>query len=132
MLEPDEDLLPLPDKKVLRQFESQAPKIVPSRFDLKTCKLTAADRALQIRGMIDVAKAHGLESSGVYASGTFFNAFGNSKGLFQFHRETSAESSVTMEGANSSGWAQASRYQRISVQCCGASGASCLHCRAWG
>lgn len=109
MLEPDEELLPLADRKLAREMAKRAgTKGAPgvSRFDMRTARFSAEDRAEQVRAMIDVAKQHGFESSGTYASGTCFSAIGNSKGIFVYHRETVAECSVTMEGPTSSGWAK--------------------------
>jgi predicted Zn-dependent protease len=106
MLEPDENLMPLPDGKLIKQPGSSAANSAPSRYDARTARLTAADRADFVREIISVAKQHNLVSSGVYASGTEFSAIGNSKGLFQYHRQTTAECSITMEGATSSGWAK--------------------------
>jgi len=75
-----------------------------TRFDRITAKMSALDRAQEIRKIIAVAEAQKLIASGVFATGETFKAIGNSAGLFAFHRETSAECSITMTAPDSSGW----------------------------
>ena len=115
LLEKDDELQPLikpkgrPDKKKKKSV---------SRFDRKTAKMSAMDRADEVRKVIDVANAKKLIASGVYASGEMYTAIGNSAGHFAYHRETSAECSITMTAPDSSGWvkAQAVKASEIDVQ----------------
>jgi predicted Zn-dependent protease len=79
----------------------------PSRFDLNTSGIDPKGRAGHIKEMIEVAKEHSLVGAGTYSSGEWYIAVGNSKGLFRFHRETSAEASITMRTGDSAGWAKA-------------------------
>lgn len=111
LLEKDEDLQPLIKPK------GRKTKAV-SRFDRKTAKMSAMDRAREVRKVIDVANAKSLIASGVYASGEMYTAIGNSAGHFAYHRETSAECSITMTAPDSSGWvkAQAVKASEIDVQ----------------
>jgi len=111
LLEKDEELQPLIKPK------GRKAKAV-SRFDRKTAKLSAQDRADQVRKVIDVANAKNLIASGVYASGQMYSAIGNSAGHFVYHCETSAECSITMTAPDSSGWvkAQSVKASEIDVQ----------------
>ncbi len=110
LLEKDKELQPLVKPK------GRKSKAV-SRFDSKTAKMSAMDRALEVRKVIDVANAKKLIASGVYASGEMYTAIGNSAGHFAYHRETSAECSITMTAPDSSGWvkAQAVKASEIDV-----------------
>jgi predicted Zn-dependent protease len=87
----------------------------PNRFDQATADIDPLGRADQIKKMIDIAKQSKLTSAGVFSTGEHYTAIGNSKGLFAFHQETSAEISVTMRGQNSSGWAKAQSPKAIDV-----------------
>lgn len=95
---PDDDIEPLAGP------ESES--VTCSRFDRRVGRMSAADRAESIEKIIDQARAAALNSSGVVASGTLTHAIGNSRGLFEFHRETHAECSVTVTAEDSSGWAK--------------------------
>lgn len=110
LLEKDKELQPLVKPK------GRKSKAV-SRFDSKTAKMSAMDRALEVRKVIDVANTKKLIASGVYASGEMYTAIGNSAGHFTYHRETSAECSITMTAPDSSGWvkAQAVKASEIDV-----------------
>ncbi len=94
---PDSDLLPLPE-----------PQSYPSvaRSIAATAALSPADRADFVRQMVAVADAAGMTTAGVMANSQTAFAMANSRGLEAFHQETSAEYSVTMLAANSSGWAK--------------------------
>jgi PmbA protein len=94
---PDPDLLPLPE-----------PQSYPSvaRSIAATAALSPADRADFVRQMVAVADAAGMTTAGVMANSQTAFAMANSRGLEAFHQETSAEYSVTMLAANSSGWAK--------------------------
>lgn len=102
LMEKDKSLLPLTNSDNDGAWNSY-----PDRYESDVLKITAADRALAISNMISVATENKLSAAGVYASGTGFEAVGNSKGLFSYHRETHVECSVTMCGADSTGWAKA-------------------------
>lgn len=105
-LEPEEDMLPMPQP----QKKSQQKNV--NRFDAKTANFTAKQRADAIKTMIDIAERDGLIAAGTFATGSWAHAIGNSNGLFRFHRETTAESSITMKhvdavtGSESTGWAK--------------------------
>lgn len=100
LVEKDPEMLPL-----YAPPAGSAPASV-SRHYARTASFSAGDRAQSVRSIIDVAKARGLNASGVVANGSRIYAIGNSKGLFQFHKETEAECSITMTGKDSSGWSK--------------------------
>lgn len=114
LLEKDKDLQPIIKPKLKAGKKSKA----VSRFDSKTAKMSPMDRAKEVRKVIDVANAKKLIASGVYASGETYTALGNSAGHFVYHRESSAECSITMTAPDSSGWvkAQAVKASEIDVQ----------------
>jgi predicted Zn-dependent protease len=98
LLEKDPDLIDLTSGNV-----SDAPA---NRFDQPTAEINPMQRADAIKKMIEIAKQSQLTAAGTYSSGEHYDAIGNSKGLFAFHQETSAEVSVTMRTQDSSGWAK--------------------------
>ena len=99
---PDSDLLPMAEKAVA---EGGPP--APSRSFVATAALTPEDRASGVEKIVAVAKRNGLTAAGIYSSGQSAEAILNSRGLFAWHEQTSAEVSVTMLGADSSGWQKA-------------------------
>jgi predicted Zn-dependent protease len=108
---PDPDLLPLPDKGEsggLRDGGTNGPvdsaQVVPSRHFEQTAAITPEIRAEGVRKIITVADRHSLTAAGVFSSGESFEGIFNSRGLSNWHVQTSAEVSVTMLAADSSGW----------------------------
>lgn len=99
--EPDPDLLPMagPDEGKVSE--------VPSRWFDQTAAITPADRAEGVGKIVAVAKKNKLVTAGIYSSSQSAEAVVNSKGLSVFHRQTSAEVSITMLAGNSSGWQKA-------------------------
>jgi len=76
----------------------------PARYFEQTAKLTPEDRARGVHGIVEVAKQADLTAAGIFSSSDSAEAILNSKGLFAFHQQTSAEVSITMLGGDSSGW----------------------------
>lgn len=108
-LEKDAGMLPMVNK-------TQAGKLLSARgfnrYDTGTARLSPDARAQEVADIIEVASGKQLVSAGVFASGSHFYAIGNNKGLFRFHRESSAECSITMRhfnaaGEESTGWTKA-------------------------
>lgn len=97
--QPDTDLLPLAGPEI-------APKSgdAPTRYYDQTALLTAELRAQSVHGIVDLAKKNDLTAAGIFASSSSAEAIVNSKGLFAYHKQTSAEVSTTMLGKDSSGW----------------------------
>ena len=97
--EPNTDLLPLASPE-----ESRLDASVPQRWFEQTAAITPADRAEAVGKIVSVAKKSGLVTAGIYSSSESAEAVINSKGLATFHRQTSAEVSITMLADDSSGW----------------------------
>lgn len=79
----------------------------PSRWFEPTAAITPADRADAVGKIVAIAKKNGLVTAGIYSSAQHADAVINSNGLNAYHRQTSAEVSITMLGDNSSGWQKA-------------------------
>ena len=103
---PDADLLGMPDAcSAGGADEASAP--TQSRYFEKTAAITPELRADGVKKVVGVADRHKLTTAGVFSSGESFEGIFNSRGLSRWHTQTSAEVSVTMLGANSSGWQKA-------------------------
>jgi predicted Zn-dependent protease len=112
---PDPDLLPMPDSAEAagssgegRTGESPVPtRDVPSRHFLTTAGITPELRADGVKKIVGVAEKHELTTAGVFSSGDSFEGIFNSRGLSNWHTQTSAEVSITMLASDSSGWQKA-------------------------
>jgi PmbA protein len=98
---PDDDLLPMPDAGEV----GSAP--VQSRHFEQTAGITPELRADGVKKIVGVAEEHKLTSAGVYSSGESIDGIFNSRGLSNWHTQTSAEISITMLAGDSSGWQKA-------------------------
>jgi PmbA protein len=99
--EPDPDFL-----SMASAAESRGPE-GPSRFSDQTAAITPADRAEGVSRIVAIAKKNKLVTAGIYSSSQNAEAVINSKGLSVYHRQTSAEVSITMLADSSSGWQKA-------------------------
>jgi PmbA protein len=99
--EPDPDLLPMASASEGKGTET------PSRWFDQTASITPAERAEGVGKIVAAAKKNKLVTAGIYSSTQSAEAIINSKGLSGFHRQTSAEVSITMLADNSSGWQKA-------------------------
>src|SRR6476660_537363 len=99
--EPDPDLLPMAGAA---EGKSTG---VPSRWFDRTAALTPADRASGVGKIVGVAKKNKRVTAGIYSSSESAEAVVNSNGLSAYHRQTSAEVSITMLAESSSGWQKA-------------------------
>ena len=97
--EPNSDLLPMAGPSDAGQGGP-----APTRWFDQTAAITPADRAQAVGQIVSVAKKNSLTTAGIYSSGESTDAILNSKGLNVFHRQTSAEVSITMLAEDSSGW----------------------------
>ena len=114
---PDPDLLPMPDSReaagsALRLRSGQAPESVrptevPSRHFAETAAITPQFRADGVKKIVDVAQKHKLTTAGIFSSSQSVEGIFNSRGLSAWHTQTLAEVSITMLGADSSGWQKA-------------------------
>lgn len=106
---PDPDLLPMPDaREASWTGESPVPtQVLPARYFDATAGITPELRAEGVRQIVGVAGRHKLTAAGVFSSGESFEGIFNSRGLSKWHKQTSAEISITMLAEDSSGWQKA-------------------------
>jgi predicted Zn-dependent protease len=100
--ETDQERLPLAKRE-----EGKGDVTPPSRWFDATAEITPATRAEAVSKIVAVAKKQGLVTAGIYSSSQHGDAIINSNGLSVFHRQTSAEVSITMLADDSSGWQKA-------------------------
>ena len=98
---PDPDLLPLFSGS---ENKSISPTTIPSRTFESTLALTPETRAQAVELMIGIAKRHKLTAAGIFANSESIEGIFNSRGVAQWHTQTSSDISVTMLAADSSGW----------------------------
>src|SRR5579864_167003 len=105
---PDPDLLPMPDSREANGNGGEGARAaIPPRYFDQTAAITPEQRADGVKRIVEVAKRHRLTTAGVYSSGESVEGIFNSRGLSKWHTQTSAEVSVTMLAADSSGWGKA-------------------------
>src|SRR5271169_3426865 len=114
---PDSELLPMPDSReaagiALRLRSGQAPEgspatQVPSRHFSETAAITPQLRAEGVKKIVEVAQSHKLTTAGIFSSSESVEGIFNSRGLSNWYTQTLAEVSITMLGADSSGWQKA-------------------------
>ena len=100
--ERDPDLLPLADAS---SFDPHGPTVARTFYE--TSSIGPKERAQAVGEMVDVAQKYKLTSAGIYATCELVEAVLNSRGLVAYHSQTSADVSVTMLAADSSGWQKA-------------------------
>ncbi len=117
--EPDADHLPL-TKHGAQAGETKTEDIaLPSRWFDRTAAITPDERANVVGKIVAVAKKNKLVTAGIYSSSEGAEAIVNSNGLSVFHKQTSAEVSITMLGDNSSGWQKANSPDVANVDAVG-------------
>src|ERR1700739_4947258 len=79
----------------------------PTRWFDQTAAITPADRAEGVGKIVAIAKKNELVTAGIYSSSQSAEAVINSNGVSAYHRQTSAEVSITMLADSSSGWQKA-------------------------
>jgi predicted Zn-dependent protease len=87
--------------------ESARATRTPSRHFASTAAITPELRAEGVKKIVGVAERHKITTAGVFSSGESIDGIFNSRGLTRWHTQTSAEVSITMLGADSSGWQKA-------------------------
>jgi predicted Zn-dependent protease len=98
--EPDPDLLPVPDAGE----GTRATQEIPSRHFAATAALTPEQRAEAVGKIVSIAQKHKLTTAGIFSSAEAVEGIFNSRGLSDWHTQTSAEISITMLATDSSGW----------------------------
>ena len=91
-------LLLMPGKQSYRKI---------NRFAKETAATTPEDRARAVKLACDLAVRNGQVAAGIFSTGQFQSAVGNSRGLFAAHRQTRAEFSITMQDEPAASWAKA-------------------------
>jgi PmbA protein len=106
---PDSDLLPMPYGREAagRADGGVRSTQVPSRHFAATAAITPQLRAQGVKKIVEVAQKHKLITAGIYSSSESVEGIFNSRGLSDWHTQTLAEVSITMLGADSSGWQKA-------------------------
>ncbi len=109
--QPDPELLPMPSSG------GSSDGKVPSRYFEATAAASPELRAEGVKKIVAVAQQHKLTAAGIFSTSENVEGIFNSRGLSDWHTQTSSEISVTMLGADSSGWqkVQFSQYRRTSM-----------------
>src|SRR5262245_9218083 len=100
-----------PDRLPMAKAEEGNIANSPQRWFAQTADITPADRAEAVEKIVGVAKKNKLVTAGIYSSSQSAEAVVNSNGLNVFHRQTTAEVSITMLADDSSGWQKANSPQ---------------------
>ncbi len=103
----DPDLLPMPTPAEVHREGDGGPVAPPDRYFEATAGVTAGERAAQVERMVAAARKNDLTSAGTYSCGRHVEGIFNSRGMENWHQQTSAEASITMIAENSSGWQKA-------------------------
>jgi len=100
---PDPDLLPLPEAG----GSSVPTQTVPSRYFEQTAKITPDGRAATVKKIVAIAEKQKLTTAGIVSNSELVEGIFNSRGLANWHTQTSSEISITMLATDSSGWQKA-------------------------
>jgi predicted Zn-dependent protease len=80
---------------------------IPKRHFQQTAAITPDQRAIGVEKMVGIASRHKLTAAGIFATSETIEGIFNSRGLSDWHRQTSSDISVTMLASDSSGWQKA-------------------------
>jgi PmbA protein len=103
---PDPDLLPTPTPQE-RDAANCLQGPIPARHFAETATITPEQRALVVGQIVAIANQHHFTSAGIYSTSESMEGIFNSRGLSDWHTQTSAEVSITMLAGDSSGWQKA-------------------------
>jgi len=98
----DPDLLAMAGPSDNRQSAGR-----PSRHFEQTASITPKERAEGVERIVSIAEKNKLTTAGIFATSETFEGIFNTRGLSDWHTQTSSEISVTMLGGDSSGWQKA-------------------------
>src|SRR5207237_1859577 len=70
----------------------------------ETAAVTPEQRAEGVGKIVSIAQKHKLTTAGIFSSSESIEGIFNSRGLSNWHTQTSAEISITMLAPDSSGW----------------------------
>jgi len=99
--EPDRDLLPMAESA------GASTAATPSRYFQQTADIAPEQRAAAVKTIVEVAERRRLTAAGIFSTSESIEGIFNSRGLNDWHSQTSSEISVTMLAADSSGWQKA-------------------------
>ncbi len=101
----DADLLPM----FAGEEESKAAdkSVRPTRYFGETAAISPKDRAATVEKIVGVAKRNSLTTAGIVSSSEAVEGIFNSRGVAEWHAQTSSEISITMLAGDSSGWQKA-------------------------
>jgi PmbA protein len=102
----DPDLLPMPTSRE-RDEANPTTAPIPARHFESSARISPEDRAKAVGSIVKVAERHGLTTAGIYSNSESIEGVCNSRGLSDWHTQTSAEISITMLAQDSSGWQKA-------------------------
>src|SRR5437660_3385428 len=80
---------------------------IPSRHFDETAAITPEQRAEAVQKVVSIAQKHKLTTAGIFSTAELVEGIFNSRGLNDWHTQTSSEISITMLAADSSGWQKA-------------------------
>jgi predicted Zn-dependent protease len=103
--QPDSDLLPLPTASEAQADAGEGARA--TRHFAQTAGVTPGDRAAAVAGIVSTAQKQKLTTAGIFSTSESFEGIFNSRGLSDWHTQTSSEISITMLAADSSGWQKA-------------------------
>jgi PmbA protein len=100
---PDPESLPMFEGAVGERGATQ----IPQRHFEQTAATTPDMRAAAVDEMVAIAKKHKLTAAGIFANSESIEGIFNSRGVAEWHTQTSSDISVTMLAEDSSGWQKA-------------------------
>ena len=101
---PDPDLLPISESCGAGAPDREGS---PTRHFAETAAVTPHQRSETVRNIVSVAEKHKLTTAGICSTSETLEAVFNSRGVSNWHTQTSSEISITMLAADSSGWQKA-------------------------
>src|SRR5271169_4449334 len=100
---PDADLLPVPKASEV----ARAAHTAPGRHFAETAAITPEQRAEAVGKIVSIAQKREITTAGIFSTADFVEGIFNSRGLSDWHTQTSSEISITMLAKDSSGWQKA-------------------------
>jgi PmbA protein len=97
---PDPDLLPCAAGVLARES-------LPQRHFPQSAQLTPQQRSGTVKKIVAIAEKSKLTTAGIFSNSETAEGVFNSRGLSTWHTQTSSEISITMLGADASGWQKA-------------------------
>src|SRR5438445_615566 len=99
---PDPDLLPMPEAG-----GGARATLIRGRHFAETAAITPEQRAEAVKKIVGVAAKHKLTAAGIFSAAESVEGIFNSRGLADWHTQTSSDISITMLAVDSSGWQKA-------------------------